>query len=358
MKSIILNMRGNIDGYKAYNLCNPKYLNLLNSFATVSPLTRNPRTGTTLVTPCTVVPGYPIANLTFGYRTTRECRIANNTTDGAGFSGIEISLQTTGLIEQSTFNTIFVNVNKLNKTYINKFYSTRADSWFPKFTYNISFRKRSTPDTVVAKFQFYNENNSTNDGMRFTQSGTTYTLNYIGANLKEGNILLDSKMLAMVDNTNPDGLVTADWFIDVWISNQNMPVAVADFSVSNIFIGNAVDLVISMGTESTKDNLNVVTTGIRTGTNFVQINESLKSFKMNFDILTAVEANENVYNFISVNKDTPLAFFPFVDYDEDDIEQNKENLEKGGLFMISKDLSIKNTKWDVYSFSLELKEYK
>ena len=348
MKSKILNLSYTLNGISS-EVQNSKYLNILNNSSMLSVIPKSPNGATISLTAST---DYPLSNITSSFSITKEARVNSVLSSGYYVSGIRVTLPTSYLSGQDTFNTIFVNINKLNKTYLNNFKSTLAYGPVEKYFYFVAFRLKSSIGTVAKLLEFKN------DGLYI--DGSLFTYEY-PVNLSEGNILIDQALIEHLFSVS--SLNTDDYVIDIGIKGNELTTSAIDMSISNIFIGNSFDFYVDENMEYNKNNLNEFVSAKRTGKSFIQKNDSLKSLKATFDLMTTEEALENLNDWFLANKDNPIVFFPFCDSQIVDISgtekhHKKMNLEIGGLYYISKDLTLKNSKYDVYSFALELKEYK
>lgn len=353
MKSIILNLRQDADNYPAKNDLDTTYANLVNSKATITVMPRDPVTNDLITV--TNLTDYPISNLTNSYSTTKEVR-TRNTMSYPKTNGISIS-PVASYLTQATFNTIYININKLNKTYIKNFQKNQLPIG-GNFYYMVSLRSRSAPTAGRVCSMLFKDNNTV-----VVRASTTseYEYNY-KTNLQEGNILITEELLKAALVSLP--LNTEDYIFDFCIRHYGDDAYNLDFSVSNIFIGNSIDFFVNEGFKFQNNNLTVFENSKRVGKTFIQKNESIKSCKIDLDLLTVKQSNGFYNNLFKSAKDTPIVFFPFVEDDllqdnnEDKFDFSMQNMEVGGLYYISKDFEFDNQYFNVYNISLDLIEYK
>lgn len=366
MKSIILNLRNTQDFAKTYSDIDYLYLNRVRNTggSTITLMDYNVY-DRYAITPVALA-DYPLTNL-LSYSTTLEAR-SGNVIAGGNFniSGISFRMASDGL--GSTANTIYANINKLNKQYTKKFITGTGN-----YDYFVALRLKALPTTVVGMLIFKNNNKvviRTGTGVSLQER----TIDYI-SNIQEGNLLVTSALLKCLGvgtvEAGAGSFAVGSTIVDIGIISQGISGQTnLDCSISNVFIGNSVDIFPAEEMEFVKKNLNKWDNSPRVGKTFLQKNESEKRCKLKIELMEAYESNFNMKNIYNANKDSPLAFFPFNtiiqgNHTPDteakllaDIEFGKQNLEVGGMYFISNDLALQNPNYDVYSVETELTEYK
>lgn len=356
MKSIILNMSQN-KALQALRQDEYKYLNQLNSGATITPIAQDfwDFSGHAAIS-TSVVSGYPLSRIRDSYSTTLEAKTTMVERVGSGYKtgGITIEMPASTALRpgQEYFNTIYININKLNKPYLENFrYASNADEADGKISmYFVVLRRKDSP-TNYKMFYFTPDSVFALDH----NGNSLLSKQFAQCNIPEGNILIDSTLLKAVMGSDP--LLTTNYIIDIGIMSVGKT---HDFSVSNIFIGNSFDFYLNEGYKFKNNNLSKITYGERSGKNFLEKNESTKSVSNKFEIMTDLESNQYTSAIFLDNKDLPIAFFPYCDTLNDNTlkEHSKLNVLQGGMYMITADYQSENSFYNVFDFELTLTEYK
>ena len=367
MKSKILNLIGS-NTLQNDNKPLVKYMNKY-IMQSVVPLNRVNYDGVMTNITTTEVTNYPITNTKNNYSIYKEAKLNYTSLTSAGFtanySGITINPYALGTLSSTerAINNITILLNKDDKTYMNNL-KTKTNLGF-----KVVFR-RIALETPASTYNLYIS--LIGNGIEIRKGDTTlvYQSSNYYIDLENGIISIDEEILYKIFGTKTVDLYDLDYIIDIYLEASGSSASnIIPFQYSKIFIGQSIDFFADEGIEYTLKNLNSFNSAKRSGYTTIQINNTLKNLKLNFDNLYSYEITSLLYDLIKLNKNTPVIVLPYCNptnypdsysepYNSESKQWLKLNYELGGLYYIANDLEIKNSTYDVFSTKLELVEYK
>lgn len=257
------------------------------------------------------------------------------------YSGFYFNVFPTGSVNgQTSYNTVVIALNKLDKFGMDDISSTRfIVEWKTKAT-NSTYKK------IVFDYTVSSDYNLSPDIL--------YTKKCM---FEEGLILIDRDLLKHIGVTSFDSDL---YDIAIYVESDHD----INLSIAHLAVTNSYDVYFTEKLDFGRDDLSKFTFSEKAGVVFSEINEYSKTYSSGLEMLTIEDLDIIDTNFLKNNIGQPFFVFPYCEGTKDLSLVNSldsyiysyRNLESGGLYLLQ-DITISHS-WDTYSLPIKLKEWK
>jgi hypothetical protein len=164
-------------------------------------------------------------------------------------------------------------------------------------------------------------------------------------------------------------------FADYDVTIELNTTTAVKMELSNCYLGKAYEFYANGAINFDNNNLNKYEATARNGRTFQQTNKRLKTMAFNLNPLNANKVNEFIESVGEYNKDFPFFFLPYANeelgeavdgyrchpyatWEQIQKDFQIRNLNQGGLYYFEEIDKLTNSKYNVFSIDVKLKEYK
>lgn len=317
-------------------------------------------------------------------------------------SGFRLEIEnTTNTAPIRFFDSMVVQLNKLDKTAIEEYISNGREFFF-EYSFKVADSNSLTANTqkiIRIRFRQGSIHSQTYDtsysNEPYIVAGNTsiagvLTINVNYDSVNTGLFLIDKEILKYADSfirsfwtglgysssypvgAMPYGGITSSKVatsFSFYMRKSGAATAMNPLEVANVTLTNAFELYVDSGTKYGEDNLTAWNMNKKTGSYFPEVNDYNKSFDGKISLLHSLDLAILDMNFFRNNKNVPFYFFPFCNATDGLSDSvaitdatgaifNRLNLEAGGFWKFDSKHGIVNNDYDDYALDLKLDEYK